>query len=237
MTYCVAALASTGIVFASDSRTNAGTAEVASYSKMTVFDAPNERVVVLLSAGNLATSQSVVSLLRERRTAFMATSTLYDAAVAVGATVREVMARDAAALQQANIDAGATFIVGGQVHGEAPRLFMVYPQGNFIEATRETNYLQLGETRYGKPLLEAVLRFDMALPDVAKCLLLAVETTMRFNVSVGAPIDLLAYEKDRLEVTQRRRFDEDDPYLGELARLWTRGMGELFAQAPAVAWR
>lgn len=236
MTYCVAALASTGIVFASDSRTNAGTAEVSSYSKMTLFEAPGERVVVLLSAGNLGTSQSVVSLLQERRDKFMATASLYDAAVAVGATVREIMARDAAALQKANIEAGCSFIVGGQLRGEAPRLFMVYAQGNFIEATPQTNYFQLGETRYGKPLLEALLRFDMALPDAAKCLLLAVEATMRFDVAVGAPIDLLAYEKDRLQVTRRRTFEEGDPYLGELGRLWTRGIGELFAQAPEVAW-
>ena len=236
MTYCVAALASSGIVFASDSRTNAGTAEVATYSKMTVFDAPGERVVVLLTSGNLATSQSVVNLLQPRRDAFLAKPNLYDTAVTVGETLREIMARDAPALNQANIEAGASFIVGGQVRGEAPRLFMVYPQGNFIEATGETNYFQLGETRYAKPLLELVLGFDIALDNAAKCLLLAMEGTMRFNVAVGAPIDLLAYEKDSLGVTRRRRFEDDDPYLAELGQLWKRSMGELCAQSPAVGW-
>ena len=236
MTYCVAALASSGIVFASDSRTNAGTAEVATYSKMTLFDAADERVVVLLTAGNLATSQGVVQLLNERREALMAKPNLYDTALMVGETLREIMARDAAALQQANVDASASFIVGGQVRGEKPRLFMVYPQGNFIEATRETNYFQLGETRYAKPLLELVLGADTPLADAARCVLLAMEGTMRFNVAVGAPVDLLAYEADSLRVTQRRRFEEDDPYLGELGELWKRGMGELCARAPALRW-
>lgn len=236
MTYCVAALASSGIVFASDSRTNAGTAEVATYGKMTVFENTGDRVVVLLTAGNLATSQGVIQLLNTRRDALMAKSNLYDTAAMVGETLREVAARDAQALQQANVDPGASFIVGGQVRGEAPRLFMVYPQGNFIEATRETSYFQLGETRYAKPLLELVLHPDIALDDAAKCVLLAMEGTMRFNIAVGAPVDVLAYEKDSLRVTRRRRFEEDDPQLAELGELWKRGMGELCARTPALRW-
>jgi putative proteasome-type protease len=236
MTYCVAAAASTGIVFASDSRTNAGAAEVASHSKMTVFDAPGERVVVLLSAGNLATSQSVVTLLQERRQAFMAKPTLFHAVEAVGETLREVMARDAATLAKSGIDPQASFIVGGQVRDEPPRLFMVYPQGNFIEASRESPLLQLGETKYAKPLLEAALTFDSALDDAAKCLLLALELTMRLNVAVAAPIDLLAYEKDQLRVTRRRRFEQDDAYLAQLSGLWARGMKELCGRAPAVVF-
>ena len=236
MTYCVAALASSGIVFASDSRTNAGTAEVATYGKMTVFENSGDRIVVLLTAGNLATSQGVVQLLNGRRDALMAKANLYDTAALVGETLREVMARDAQALRQANVDPSASFIVGGQVRGETPRLFMVYPQGNFIEATRETNYFQLGETRYAKPLLELVLHPEVALDDAAKCVLLAMEGTMRFDIAVGAPVDVLAYEKDSLRVTRRRRFEEDDPQLAELGELWKRGMGELCARAPALRW-
>jgi putative proteasome-type protease len=236
MTYCVAAAASTGIVFASDSRTNAGTAEVASHSKMTVFEAPGERVVVLLSAGNLATSQSVITLLEERRREFMAKPTFFHAVEAVGETLREVLARDAAALAKSHIDAEASFIVGGQARGEPPRLFMVYPQGNFIEASRESPLLQLGETNYAKPLLEVALGFNSALDDAAKCLLLAMAVTMRLNVAVAAPVDLLAYEKDQLRVTRRRRFEQDDAYLAQLSGLWPRAMNELCGRAPAVAF-
>ena len=147
MTYCVAAAVSSGIVFASDSRTNAGVDQIAIYSKMTVFETPGERVVVLLCAGNLATTQSVVSLLRQRAAqGIEARQSLYDIAALVGEMLREVVTRDGAALEQAKVDPGAGFIVGGQLRGEAPRLFQVYPQGNFIEASRETCYLQIGET-------------------------------------------------------------------------------------------
>src|SRR5512145_285835 len=152
MTYCVAAAVSAGIVFASNSRTNAGVDQVAIYSKMSVLETPGERVVVLLSAGNLATTQSVVSLLRQRSEQVVdARRSLYDIAALVGETLREVITRDGPALEQAKVDAGASFIVGGQLRGEAPRLFQIYPQGNFIEASRETCYLQIGETKYGKP--------------------------------------------------------------------------------------
>lgn len=236
MTYCVAAAASTGIVFASDSRTNAGTAEIASHSKMSVFEAPGERVLVLLSAGNLATSQSVINLLDERRQAFMAKPSLFHMVEAIGETLREVMARDGRVLAKSNIDATASFIAGGQIRGEAPRLFMVYPQGNFIEASKESPFLQLGETQYAKPLLDTVLGFGTALDDAARCLLLAMEVTMRLNVAVGAPVELLAYEKDRLRVTRRRRFEEGDASFAALSAVWARGMKELCERAPKVEW-
>jgi putative proteasome-type protease len=204
---------------------------------MTVFEAPGERVVVLLCAGNLATSQSVISLLRERQRSFMATATLFHAAETVGATLREVMARDAAALARSGANAEASFIVGGQARGEAPRLFMVYPQGNFIEASAQSPLVQLGETRYAQPLLDTVLSHATPLDEAAKCLLLAMAITLRLNVAVGAPIELLAYEKDRLRVTRRRRFEQDDAYFEHLSNLWRRGMHELCAATPAVEWR
>jgi putative proteasome-type protease len=236
MTYCVAALASSGIVFASDSRTSAGTDEIASYSKMTLLETPGERVIALLSAGSLATSQSVITLLQRRRAAFMAKPTLYDAAAAVGETVREVMARDVAALEKADIPAGFSFIIGGEVRGETPRLFQVYEQGNFIEATRDTCFLQLGETRYAKALLQSAVGYDTDLRAAAKCLLLAVEATRREDVAVGAPIDLLVYEKDRFDVALRRRFEEAHAYLTQLSGVWARGLAELAPRAPEVAW-
>jgi putative proteasome-type protease len=237
MTYCVAAAVSTGIVFASDSRTNAGVDQVAIYSKMSVFETPGERVIVLLSAGNLATTQSVVSLLRQRADQGIdARRSLYDIAALVGETLREVVTRDGPALEQAKVDPGASFIVGGQLRGEAPRLFQVYPQGNCIEASRETCYLQIGETKYGKPIIDRVVRFDSPLADVAKCLLVSFDSTMRSNLSVGLPIDLLGYEKDRLRVSLRRRFAEGDAYFREISQFWSAGLRRVFAEAPDVSW-
>lgn len=237
MTYCVAAAVSSGIVFASDSRTNAGVDQVAIYSKMNIFETPGERVIVLLSAGNLATTQSVVSLLRLRGAEGIGkVASLYDAAALVGETLREVTTRDGPALEQAKIEAGCNFIVGGQIGREAPRLFQIYPQGNFIEASRETNYLQIGETKYGKPIIDRVVKYDSQLKDVAKCLLVSFDSTMRSNLSVGLPIDLLGYEKDRLRVTLRRRFAEGDAYFRDISQFWSAGLRRVFAEAPDVSW-
>ncbi len=239
MTYCVAAAISAGIVFASDSRTNAGVDQIAVFSKMNVFEAPGERVIVLLSAGNLAMTQSVLSLLRLRSRdagSVLGAASLYDVAALVGETTREVSARDGATLAQQKIDASCNFIVGGQVKGEAPRLFHVYPQGNFIEATRDTNYFQIGETKYGKPIIDRVVKFDTPMKEVAKCLLVSFDSTMRSNLSVGLPIDLLAYEKDALRVTLRRRFGEDDAYFRSISQVWSAGLRKAFAEVPDVSW-
>ena len=237
MTYCVAAALSSGIVFASDSRTNAGVDHVAIFSKMNVFEVPGERVIVMLTAGNLATTQSVTSLLRSRAAeGIHARSNLYDVAALAGETLRAVTQRDGPALEQAKIDPGCNFIVGGQIRGEAPRLFHVYPQGNFIETTRDTSYFQIGETKYGKPILDRVLTFESSIKDAAKCMLVSFDSTMRSNLSVGLPIELLAYEKDRLSVTLRRRFTDDDAYFREISRYWSAGLRRVFAEAPDVTW-
>jgi len=239
MTYCVAAAISAGIVFASDSRTNAGVDQVAVFSKMSVFEQPGERVLVLLSAGNLAMTQSVLSLLRLRAKeprSVLGVASLYDAAALVGETTREIAARDGPTLAQQKIDASCNFIVGGQIRSEAPRLFHVYPQGNFIEATRETGYFQIGETKYGKPIIDRVVRFDTPMKEVAKCLLVSFDSTMRSNLSVGLPIDLLAYEKDALRVTLRRRFGEDDAYFRSISQVWSAGLRKAFADVPDVSW-
>jgi putative proteasome-type protease len=237
MTYCVAAALSSGIVFASDSRTNAGVDHVATFSKMNVFEVPGERVIVMLTAGNLATTQSVVSLLRSRAAkGILARPSLFDIAALAGETLREVTQRDGPALEQAKIDPGCNFIVGGQIRGEAPRLFHVYPQGNFIESTRDTTYFQIGETKYGKPILDRVLTFESSIKDAAKCMIVSFDSTMRSNLSVGLPIELLAYEKDRLGVTLRRRFTDDDAYFREISRYWSAGLRRVFVDAPDVTW-
>ena len=245
MTYCVAAITDCGIVFASDSRTNAGVDHVAIYSKMAVFEQPGERVVVLLSAGNLATTQSVVSLLRLRAklddgtvnsNGMLGLKSLYDVATLVGATLREVVARDGPSLSQQSIDPSCTFILGGQINGKSQRLFLVYPQGNFIETSRDTSFFQIGETKYGKPIIDRVVKFDSTLKDVAKCLLVSFNSTMRSNLSVGLPIDLVAYEKDALRVTLHKRFDEDDAYFDSISTFWSAGLRRVFAEAPDPPW-
>ena len=237
MTYCVAAAIASGIVFASDTRTNAGVDYISTFSKMTVFEAPGERVVVMLASGNLGVTQSVVSLLRLRQAdGVLAAKSMYDVAVLVGDTLREVMQRDGASLQARNIDAGCNFIVGGQIAGEAPRLFHVYPEGNFIEASVDTNYFQIGETKYGKPIIDRVVKYDVPMKDAAKCLLVSFDSTMRSNLSVGLPIDLLGYEKDSLRVTLKRRFLENDPYFREISQFWSAGLRRVFQEVPDVSW-
>jgi putative proteasome-type protease len=245
MTYCVAAVVQSGIVFASDSRTNAGVDQVATFCKMNLFEAPDERLVALLSAGNLATTQSVMSLLRLRAkgadgktspAGILGLRSLFDVAVLVGDTLREVVSRDGPMLSQQKIDPGCNFILGGQIEGEAPRLFHIYPQGNFIEAGRDTNYFQIGETKYGKPIIDRVVKFDSPLSDVTKCLLISFDSTMHSNLSVGMPIDLLAYRKDSLRVTHKRRFTEDDAYFREISGQWSAGLRKVFAEVPDVSW-
>jgi putative proteasome-type protease len=245
MTYCVAAVTESGIVFASDSRTNAGVDQLAIFSKMTVFEAPDDRVIVLLSAGNLASTQSVVSLLKLRARneegeintqGIIGLRSLYDVAALVGDTMREVVDRDGPALAQQNVDPGCTFILGGQIKGKSQRLFRIYSAGNFIESSVDTNFFQIGETKYGKPIIDRVVKYDTSLKDVAKCLLVSFNSTMRSNLSVGPPIELLAYEKDSLRVTLRQRFTENDAYFSEIGRFWSAGLRRVFAEAPDVPW-
>ena len=245
MTYCVAAVTEHGIVFASDSRTNAGVDQLGIFSKMTVIESTDERVIVLLCAGNLASTQSVISLLKLRMkddhgeispAGVLGLRSLYDVAALVGDTMREVVTRDGPALMQQNIDPGCTFILGGQIQGKAQRLFLIYPQGNFIESSRDTNFFQIGETKYGKPIIDRVVNYETSLKDVAKCLLVSFNSTMRSNLSVGPPIDLLAYGKDSLRVTLRRRFTEKDPYFSDISHFWSTGLRRVFLEVPDVPW-
>jgi putative proteasome-type protease len=246
MTYCAAAIVEEGIVFASDSRTSAGIDQVSVYSKMNLFEAEGERILCLLSAGNLGTTQSVIALLHSRSRlpggepvpgGILALPSLYEVAVLVGQTLREVVSRDGPSLQADGIDASGTFILGGQIRGEPPRLFLVYQQGNFIEALRDTPYFQIGERKYGKPVLDRVLRYDTPLDDAAKCLVVSFDLTMRSNLSVGLPIDLLAYEKDTLRVTRRRRYSEGDPFFEQTSEAWSAGLLRVFSEVPDIRWQ
>ncbi|RZI58471.1 MAG: peptidase [Rubrivivax sp.] len=242
MTYCVAMRLRAGLLFASDSRTNAGVDHIATFRKMNLFEQPGERLVTLLTAGNLATTQSVVSLLRQRATVngrhLMSLTSMYDVAELVGKTLKEVVARDSDGVGQLNqgVDFGANFIVGGQIRGEAPRVFHVYPQGNFIEATEDTPYVQIGESKYGKPIIDRVIDFDSSLAEATKCALISFDSTIRSNLSVGLPIDMLLYRTDSFAPAEPHRITKDDPYFKTISQGWGGGLKRVFEQLPDDDW-
>lgn len=242
MTYCVALKIHDGMIFASDSRTNAGVDHVSTYAKMRVYENPGDRVIVILSSGNLAITQGVINLLDRHERSPDATGSLwsapslYDVTVLVGDALREMQRRDGPYLMQNNIDASASLIVGGQVRGEVMRLFNVYSQGNFIEATDETPYFQLGESKYGKPIIDRTVTAATSHRDAAKCVLVSFDSTMKSNVSVGLPIDLLWLPRDRLAVGLQQRIREGDPYYTMLGSRWAAGLRRAFAELPDPDW-
>jgi len=242
MTYCVAMSLDAGLLFASDSRTNAGVDQIARFSKMRVFAKDGERVIVTLSSGNLSITQNALSTLEQRmRTGesalhLMNAKSMFDVARLVGDALREVKTRDGPYLLQANVDSSANFIVGGQVRGEPPRLFQVYGEGNFIESTADTPYFQIGESKYGKPVIDRVITRATSLSAATKCILVSFDSTMRSNISVGLPIDLVSYEVGALRVRMQRRIDETDPYFRMVHEQWGEGLRRVFADLPDPNW-
>ena len=241
MTYCIGIMLDAGLVLASDSRTNAGVDNYASFCKMTLFERPGDRVFILLSSGNLAGTQAVIGLLRQRNakegaTNLWGTESMFDAAMVVSDAMRDVDRRDGEHLAASGGGFNASFILGGQIAGEPPRLFRIYAEGNFIEASVETPYLQTGETKYGKPIIDRVITRSTSLDDAAQCVLVSFDSTMRSNLSVGMPIDLICYERDSLEVRMRRRFDEGDAYFSALSKQWTEGTRQVFSVLPRLDW-
>ena len=243
MTYCVGVLLDRGMLFASDSRTNAGLDDVARFCKMTVFQRRGDRVIVLLSSGNLAGTQAVISMLKQRSEAddgsrgIWTASTMFDAVLCISDVMRGVGDRDRPHLEKGDVSFNSSLLVGGQVRGEPMRLFRIYAEGNFIEAGADTPYLQTGEVKYGKPIIDRVITPSTSLADATKCLLVSFDSTMRSNLSVGMPIDLLCYERDSLEVRMRRRFEQQDAYFDTLSRAWSEGTREVFAKLPDLDWR
>ncbi len=238
MTYCVGILLEQGMLFASDSRTNAGLDNIAKFCKMTVFERPGDRVIAMLSSGNLAGTQSVISLLKQRGEdktkplTLWTVKTLFDVAGLVADAMRDIDRRDGSYLS-ASGGFNASFILGGQLHGEPMRLFRIYAEGNFIEADLNTTpYFQTGEAKYGKPILDRVITPRTSLADAAKCVLVSFDSTMRSNLSVGMPIDLLCYQRDSLKVQMRRRFDEGDAYFTSLSSQWSAGVRDVFSRLP-----
>ena len=242
MTYCIGVLLDEGMIFASDSRTNAGMDSIAKFCKMTVFERAGDRVIVLLSSGNLAGTQAVISVLRQRcndgdaPTNLFGARTMFDVLGLVTDAMRDIERRDADYLEANDVQFNASFIVGGQIAGEPMRLFRTYVEGNFIEAGADTHFFQTGETKYGKPIIDRVLTQNTPLADATKCVLVSFDSTMRSNLSVGMPIDLLCYEKDSLDVRFRRRFDGGDPYFTTLSEEWSDGTRQVFRELPALSW-
>ncbi len=242
MTYCIGVMLEEGMVFASDSRTNAGMDNIAKFCKMTVFERRGDRVVVLLSSGNLAGTQAVIGVLNQRCVAgdaainLWTARTMFDVAMLVADAMRAIERRDGEYLQENEIGFNASFIVGGQINGEPSRLFRIYSEGNFIEAGIDTPYFQTGETKYGKPIIDRVITRITPLADAAKCVLVSFDLTMRSNLSVGMPIDLICYEQDSLEVKRRRRFDEGDAYFAALSYEWSEGTRQVFRHLPDLRW-
>lgn len=239
MTYCVGVQVDEGLVFLSDSRTNAGVDHVSTFRKMTFFESPGDRVIVLLSAGNLAASQAVTGLLRERanngRQSVLTARRMADAARLVGDAVRDVHQRDAAALKEHGIEFNPTFIIGGQISGEPQRLFQVYSAGNFIETTADTRYFQIGESKYGKPILDRVVKADTPLPAVAKCALISMDSTIRSNLSVGLPLDLAIVRRDALAITLHRNITAEDAYFKVIRDGWGESLRNAFHGLPDPA--
>jgi len=242
MTYCVGVLLNDGIVMASDSRTHAGVDNFASFCKMTVFEQPGDRVIILLSSGNLAETQAVISVLKQRAgvkgpaKTILTAQTMFDVAGVVSDAMRETEYRDKEHLEKSALSFNASFILAGQIAGEAMRLFRIYAEGNFIEAGADTPFLQTGEAKYGKPILDRVIEPSTSLLDAAKCVLVSFDSTMRSNLSVGMPIDLICYERDTLAVRKRRRFVPGDPYFAELSKEWSDGVREVFKRLPEPVW-
>jgi putative proteasome-type protease len=241
MTYCVGIMVDSGLIFASDSRTHAGVDNFASFCKMTLFERAGDRVIVLLSSGNLAGTQSVITRLKQLCDKhgvmnLWEVDSMYDAALLVSDVMREVDRRDGEHLEEHGTSFNASFILGGQIQGDTPRLFRIYSVGNFIEAGDETPYLQTGETKYGKPIIDWVITDSTTLNDAAKCVLVSFESTMRSNLSVGMPIDLICYPRDSLQVRMRRRFVSGDAYFDELRRQWSEGTREAFRRLPDLQW-
>lgn len=241
MTYCVAARLDSGLVFLSDSRTNAGVDQISVFRKMTVFERPGERMMVLMTSGNLAVSQAVLNALARQHdeggeTVWNAPD-MFEATRRVGAAVRAVYHREAEALHEQGVDFNVSLIFGGQIGAERCRLFQVYSAGNFIEAGSECPYFQIGEAKYGKPIIDRVLTPSTPLDEAAKCALISMDSTLRSNLSVGLPLDLLVYEKDSLRVTRFVSIDHDNAYFEMIHRTWGERLRQVFGEIPDPDWQ
>ena len=240
MTYCVAMRLDAGLVFLSDSRTNAGVDHVGTFRKMNVFENPGDRVMVLMTAGNLSISQSIRQIMAENTSAtgksVWTAATMYEAAQIVGEAIRTVYQRDAKMLDEFDINFNVSMIFGGQIKGDTCRLFQMYSAGNFIESCDESTYFQVGESKYGKPILDRVVNAGTELDEAAKCALISMDSTLRSNISVGLPLDLLVYETDALKVTRFVTIDEKNQYFQMIRTTWGQQLKRVFESIDDPVW-
>ncbi len=239
MTYCVALKTTRGLVFMSDTRTNAGVDNVSVFRKMHSWCVPGERAYVVLTAGNLATTQATISLLEERtkspearKPSILEAATMFQVASTIGATLRDVIQTNAVTGQSADSTFDASIILGGQIAGMPPRLFHIYPEGNFIEASADTPFFQIGETKYGRPILVRAYDPEMSFEDAVKLLIVSFDSTVKANLSVGLPLDLQIYERDSLQLRHERRIEADDPYYQLISRGWSDALRTAFQSLP-----
>lgn len=239
MTYCVGLIVKSGLVFMSDTRTSSGVDNISTYRKMFTWNRPGERILTLMTAGNLATTQTVVSLLderaklpAERRPSLLEVPTMFQAARLVGDILRETINGNLSDAQHDPSIFNATIILGGQIRGSAPRLFRIHQEGNFVEATAETPFLQIGEAKYGRPILVRAYDPDMSLTEAAKLLMISFDSTLKANLSVGMPLDVQTYKTDTFAPTHERRIEAADPYFNEISRTWGKALKHAFKGLP-----
>lgn len=239
MTYCVGLRLEKGLVFMSDTRTNSGIDNISQFKKLFTWSQPGERVITMLTAGNLATTQTVVSLIDERAKApedrqpsILEAPSMFDVARQVGAMLREVIRTASPTGERADSTFDATIILGGQIRGGAPRLFMIYPEGNFLEASEDTPFFQIGETKYGRPIILRAYEPGMSFEDAVKLLFVSFDSTIKANLSVGLPLDLLTYETDSFEISQQKRISADDPYFQAVSQGWGNALKSAFNALP-----
>lgn len=241
MTYCLGIVNQFGIVMAADSRTNAGVDYISRYKKLFDLTVPDERVLIICTSGNLSVSQAVLTVInREIRTStepnLHTLDNMYDVAKYIGDKSREIQEQNRPWLEKDGIDSGCHFLLGGQIQGEPPQLYLIYPQGNFIRATPETPFLQIGETKYGKPILDRTITDKTSLEDMAKCALLSLDSTMKSNISVGPPIVVKMYETDSLNICHTLELKIGAPYIAKIRKLWEKSVRQAFESMPEIEW-
>ena len=242
MTYCVGLLVDTGLVMLSDSRTNAGVDQINTFRKMATFQEASDRIFVLLSAGNLAITQAVVNLLHEspqgsaQPALIYQASNMFNAARVVGDALRKIHERDGESMHEHGHEFNGTFILGGQIKGEEPRLFHIYSAGNFIESSLDTPYFQIGESKYGKPIIDRVMSRSSSLAQAAKCALVSMDSTIRSNLSVGPPLDLALIRRDEYKLATHISIDMDNEYFRMIRTRWGMALREVFSELPNPNW-
>lgn len=242
MTYCVGIEVDQGLIFASDTRTSGSFDDVRVHRKMHTFEFPGERVIVIMSSGNLATTQLTVSRLQrdvdnpDAPHSLRTLPHLVDVAEYLGETLVASQAKAAQGTQQSGVNVAATLILGGQIKGERPGLYLIYPIGNWISSSPETPYLQIGESKYGKPILDRILRPSTSIEDAARCALVSLDSTIRSNLSVGMPIDMALVKSNDLRITQQMRFEADTPLFAEIHDTWSRKLEAAIHSLPTFPW-